>query len=443
MNIKLLYDGVSHYLVKRLFSNYRLFRKWLESTQWMTKNELDDLQLKLLSKIITYSYQNIPYYNTLFKHHGIKPYDIKTLDDVDIIPILNKKTILKNSKEFVSTKYNPFFLRKAATSGSTGTPLVLYRNYRSIGIEHAFVRRQWEWAGLNLNDKCAVLKGRIIGRINSDRKVYDYDPFMKELYLSGHHLSNETALYYADLMRDHNVSGLFGFPSAISFIAKKCLEKNHPIKLKAVLTTSEVLSSGVKDVIQKGFRCPVFDFYGAAERAVYIHTCDKGKYHIIPEYGYTELLPVDNDERFRRVISTGFWNYAMPLIRYDTGDVVEISDQTCCCGRNFPIIQKINGRTGDVIISPSGKRLGPGLMHHILYVLCGSEKIAETQIIQDAKDHLTILYVPMEGFSETLLADFSRSLSRYIPEDLCFDFKKIEKIKKTESGKIKALVSNI
>ena len=161
------------------------------------------------------------------------------------------------------------------------------------------------------------------------KKYSSYDPFLKELILSTYHLSADTVEEYINAIKKYKVKALNGYPSAIGFISRYCIDHEISLPLTAVLTSSEVLSEDTRHDIETAFQCKVFDYYGAAERVCYIHTCEYGSYHIIPEYGYTELIPKENSDEYS-IIATGFWNTAMPFIRYDTGDSVVLSDDRMC-----------------------------------------------------------------------------------------------------------------
>ena len=430
-------------MVKRFLGPFWSRRKWLSKTQWYDKEKLRQIQLNRLKDIIRHSYNTVPYYRNIMDQHQVSPDTIESLDDIKAFPIMTKKDILAAAESVVSTKYPGWMLRSARTGGSTGTPLVIKRNWLSIGNEHAFVRRQWDWAGVSLSDRCAIMMSKVVADPNrTDVKLHAYDPFMRELILSTHHLSAATAARYLKALKHYRIKAIVGYPSAIGFLARMNQELRLNVRLHAALTTSELLTPATKETIASAFRCRVFDFCGSAERVYYIHTCEKGTYHIIPEYGYTELIPADDpDSDCCRVISTGFWNYAMPLIRYDTGDLVVRSKASCSCGRNFPAIESIDGRAGDVIKTPSGRRLGVTLLMQTLYVICGTSHILESQIIQDAMDHLTIKYVPTRGFSHTDVDEFSKRLSEYVPRELSFDFQKTDAIERTVSGKVRPLVS--
>jgi len=268
---------------------------------------------------------------------GIKVEDIKTLDDIKKFPILSKEDVLEAEDSIISIKYPKWTLRAARTGGSTGTPLVIHRNWFSIGNEYAFVRRQWDWAGLSLSDRCAYFMSRVVADPDQQRgRLYAYDPAMRALILSTHHLSVETARDYARVIKSYKIKALVGYPSALGFLATTCLDSGIELSLQAAMTTSELLTQSLRDTIATAFNCKVYDFYGSAERVCYIHMCEHGSYHVIPEYGLTELIPVnESDPRRCRVVSTGFWNFGMPLIRYDTGDVVVKTNRTCACGKNL------------------------------------------------------------------------------------------------------------
>ena len=401
------------------------FREFVEE-EWLTKENalLEPVEAKSM------------------RDHGIKVEDIKTLDDIKKFPILTKKDVLKAGNSIYSTKYPKWFLRTAYTGGTTGTPMQIQRDIFSIGNEHAFVRRQWDWAGIGLRDKCAYLTGRLIAKPDQkDGPLYAYDPIMKELILSTYHLCANTAKGYARMIENYGAKAVVGYPSAVYLLAKTCLDSGIEIKLKSALTSSETLTESMRDTIAKAFKCNVFDFYGSAERVCYIHTCEHGRYHVIPEYGLTELIPIDESDSGKcKVVSTGFWNMAMPLIRYDTGDIVVRSDESCPCGRLFQVVKSISGRQADVIRTPSGREFGAAILTHLLY---GTNNILESQIIQDALDHITIAYVPTKRFSNKYLKVFEGLIVQHLPCELRVDLKQVSAVKRTSNGKISPIVSHI
>ncbi len=128
----------------------------------------------------------------------------------------------------------------------------------------------------------------------------------------------------------------------------------------------------------------------------------------------------------------------MPLIRYDIGDVVVMSNNNCTCGRSFQVIKSVIGREADTIKTPSGRKFGPAILTHVLY---GTAHIAESQIIQDKLDHITVEYVPSEKFSTKDLKDFEGLIAQHLPSELSVEFKQVKAVQRTSSGKIRPVVS--
>ncbi len=445
MNFKVVSTGAAHMMAKRFLGPFWIRRKWLKKTQWLSKSELEQIQLKLLKKLVNHCYNTVPYYKELMDKRGIRVQNINTLEDIKKFPILTKGDLLRENKNdaFVSRKFRRWFMNVAYTGGTTGTPLKIWRDVASIGNNHAFFRRQKDWAGIGLWTKCAYLTGRLIVKPNHEGGcLYAYDPFMKELILSTYHLSVQTAKEYAHVIKRHKIKALDGYPSAVYLLAKTCLEAGIELKLQSVLTSSEVLADSVRNTISRAFQCKVYDYYGSAERICILHTCEQGNYHVIPEYGLTELIPAVNNsgDNQCRVVITGFWNMAMPLIRYDIGDLFVKSDERCVCGRAFPVIKSIIGREGDVIKTPSGREFGATILTHLLY---GTDHIVESQIIQDSLDHIIIEYVPAENFSQKDLAIFEALIVKHLPSELETELKPVKTIQRTQTGKLKPIVSHI
>jgi len=230
----------------------------------------------------------------------------------------------------------------------------------------------------------------------------------------------------------------------VYLIAKTCIESGFTLDLRVVMSTWEAMTEPMRNTITEAFGCKVYDFYGSGERVVAIHKCERESYHIIPEYGFTELIPMDGYEKgYYKIVSTGFWNKAMPLIRYEMGDVVAKGDDYCPCGREFAIVKSIIGKEGDVIRTPSGIHLGVTAVQQLLYVISGANNVIETQFVQDALDHVTIEYVPGAKFSKDDLANMKDSASRCFPGDLKFDFKQVKRVRRTPMGKIRPIISHI
>jgi phenylacetate-CoA ligase len=428
-------------VVKRLFGPFYLRSRWIRSTEFLPREKLEKLQLALLKKVIAHAYRTVPFYARYMKERGMQPSDIAALKDIEKFPILTKEDLRRLGSDLYSSSCRPWMRRIATTGGTTGIPTEIARDVFSIGSEHAFVRRQYSFAGIKLHEKTAFLSAREIRtRGKYHGRYYYYDPFMKELVLSSYHLCEESARDYLYLIAKYGVRTLNGHPSSISFLANVAVKNAVRLRMKAVLTTSEILSPLMRETIEDAFGCRVYDYFGSAERVCCIQTCEKGTYHVLPEYGYTEFLPSDCTPGEFRIVSTGFWNRAMPLIRYDMGDNVRKSGFECPCGRHYETVDSISGRDGSAIVTPSGIVLNVVIVIHMFYMIGKAADLLEIQIIQDESDHATILYVPAGNADEP---EMERVARVYIPEEMRLSFSKVERVRRTSSGKAMPLISSI
>ncbi len=445
MQTKIALKGAANWLVKRHIGPFQYRRRWLDKTQWADAAQLEAIQTQLLNKLLRHCHRTVPYYRQLMDNLNISAEQECSLDILKQFPILTKADVLSAGNAMVSKKYPRRLLHTAYTGGSTGPRLPLRRDYISIGNEHAFVRRQFEWAGLGLSDRCAYLTWRSVANPNAaDAKMYAYDPFMKELVLSTFHLSASTIDSYLEAMKQYDVQAMVGYPSAIYEIAKYLKTQGRTFPLRSVLTSSETLGMQQRQALQDAFECDVFDFYGSAERVCYIYTCEKGCYHILPEYGVTELIPCEGaNEDCCRIIATGFWNYAMPLIRYDTGDLVRVSGRQCECGRSFPVVDSIVGRACQTIETSSGRVIGLtaiGRLFKNVLLRLADLPIRDSRFVLDDNGGVGFEMIVEQAFSNEDENNLSEIFSEELPNDLPVEVRRVEAFSRTVSGKVVSLV---
>jgi phenylacetate-CoA ligase len=145
-----------------------------------------------------------------------------------------------------------------------------------------------------------------------------------------------------------------------------------------VLASSETLSPEMRLVIEQTLQCPVFDWWGTNERVVTACQCEqRDAYHVNAEGGILELVPVGNSG-LCRMIGTGLINHAMPLLRYDLGDLA-MPATACSCGRGLPVIGGILGRTDDLIVTGEGKFIPP-VRFYTLFETC--DQIRQFQVVR-------------------------------------------------------------
>ena len=361
----------------------------LFSSQYCYENEevVRKKQFIKLKKLLCTSYDEISFYRKKYNSANFNPHsDFNSLLDMEKVPILSKDEARMFQEELVNHRRNRFAL-EFKTSGSTGNPFKALISPRHWIIEQSCVWRHWSWAGYKFRDKMAIVRSHVPKDENDLIKV---DRLRNFYYFSPFHLTDEHIRFYLQQMKANKIQFLRGYPSSILAIAN-FVKRNPNVELpkfKAVLTASERLGSVEKRTIESNLSAPVFNHYGLAEQIVMFGGCEKGTHmHNYEEYGFLELL--ESGDGFRKIIGTNFHNYAMPLIRYDTGDIAEIADSICCCKRTSIVVKNVVGREDSVIYLPDNSAI-PVTNFYTMFEHY-DEYLSAWQMIQNSKDCLTII----------------------------------------------------
>jgi len=440
MNMGTTVNGIKHALVKRVLSPSRKYSQLLRRSQWWSQKDLQEYQLQQLKRVVKSAYQHVPYYRGAMQVFNVKPDDIQSLDNLSLMPFVEKDIIRRRAKEFVSNKAAQYALYQCFTSGTTGTPLSIYRDLRNIGFEYAMLSRQRQWAGLEPGDRYATLKGEMFSNRNIKRgDFWSMNMAENKLIMSSYHLAEQTALRYIDALEKYRPVAIDGYPSSIYALAKFMLERDIIIPMKAILTSSETIVQEQKDVLEQAFNCRVFDYYGMAERVAAIHTCELGHYHVVPEYGIVEFMRNGRlAEEYFEIIGTSLNNDAMPLIRYRLGDIARVTNTSCECGRVYPVIDGIVGRTDDYIVTPDGKLVG-----RLDHIFKGARNLIQAQIYQPNRQKIVLRIVPDKTFTKKDGEKILQKLHDRVGEGIAFEIKHVSYIPRTRRGKIKSVISEV
>ena len=431
------------YKILRESGAFRSILSELEHTQYYTDSEMLEWQNKKLVSIVKHAYENVPYYNSLFKKMKLLPSDIKNAEDLKKLPFLTKEEVRVNVNDLIARNTKKLLLVKASTSGSCGKPITLYRDLYSIAFENAILWRQRRWAGINLCDKTAVLRAEQI--VPFERKSFPFwrhSALERRLFLSSYHLRRDSVKYYVDMLKSFRPVGIFAVPGFIYAMARFIEEeKLLPLSfsVKAIFTSSDMLMPGYKETIERVFGGSVYDLYGSAERVAAIGMCEHKTYHVLPESGIIEFIPVSNSSVTMEIVGTGLHNYAMPLLRYRIGDLADISSVPCRCGRRFKTISGIQGRVIDFMTS----RDGVILMEGNWLLLKGVDNIIESQIVQEGLEEIRVKFVPADNFSEKDRNKIIENARMYLGSGVHVTFEEMDSLMKDGVYKFRPFISRI
>ncbi len=384
--------------------------------------------------------QRSPYYRRLFIEGGVNP----GRDDPDAVlaslPVLTKDVIREHHRDLEDPSVSGGVLR-THTSGTTGRGLIFPTSHESAYATWATWWRYRLRFGIRLGTPSAVFLGSVLTPARQRKPPFwrrNKNNLENQWIYSNYHLRPETTRSYVEHLRSTGVPWLHGYPSTLALLASLILEQNldpgDSVRI-VTLAAENVLTSQV-ETIRRAFRAEVRQHYGQAEGVANFSECEYGRLHVDEDYATTELAPLDGQAR--RVIGTGVTNAAFFFIRYDTGDVAREHQPGCQCGRSGRIVESVDGRYEDYVALPDGTMLG-----RLDHVFKDMVNIREAQLVQDARDRLKVLIVPLSGYGpddeRRLLLEFRARLGDQIGLDLRY----VQTIPRTKSGKLRFVISRL
>lgn len=423
---KMFYDSIPFkYRYGKVFRDKYKEIKWFHSLD-STKKET--YQNKLFRNLITHSYENVPYYNKIMKKLDLTPNDFETIHDISKLPILTKDIIKDNLEDMIAQNMLACKRVEFRTSGSTGDKLIFYGTDDLYKMEAAFVLDAFEQHGATMYDKSSVWLRRYVPKTESD-PLWKYDYELKRLYMSAYHLNNKTVHEYVDCINSKKYHTLVGYPSSIYNLACLCEEEGLNLnKIKSIHTASEMTLPQWADKIESVFGIRPKSHYGQQEKVSFLYqTYQNDLYYENKLYGVTEYVTKD-----KIIVGTGFNNYYMPFIRYQTNDTANIKDNS--------VVEQINGRCDDIIISDNGSRL-PGVnFYTMMYKIDGVKMF---QIIQKKDKSINFYLVPNNKYSEGTKKEVINGLRSRIG-NLNINIIHCDEIKRSKkTGKIRCIYNEI
>lgn len=428
-------------------ANFYSRYKRLIRNQWKTYEELKQEQEKQLKGILNFSYKNVLYYHSLLKRLKLKPNDVKKIEDLEKLPILTKEIIKQNWEGFKPINLSNMKYYEGYTGGSIGTPFKYRMSNNDYFLSVSIKYRDWSYGGYSLADKTLFMGGSSIvpnNKFKYKRRIHEIIKNIK--FTSSFDMSDQELKSYVEVLNKFKPNFIYGYPSSIYFFAKWIEENNIKlsVNLKGIFTTSEKLFSYMRKVIKEIFNCEVHDAYGLNDGGVSAFECfEHNGLHIDTERSILEVVDGDGNQLEMgkgEILATSLYNYAMPFIRYDTGDVGYLTDEVCSCGRNYKLLKELVGRSVDFLITPEGKNVHGWFFLYIFWEHC--KGIKEYQVVQEKIDKIVIKIVPEESFDEKQL-DEIRTIIRKRSEGWNIEFKFVDKIKRTEAGKYKFIINKV
>lgn len=417
-----------------------------EKQQWLPPDQIREYQNRHLRALVKHAYENVPFYHKSMQDRRLKPEDIISIDDLCKLPVITREDLKKYPKQFIATNFKTSQMIRGFTSGTTGSPLELYWDDQICLIKTVVDWRQKLTAGISVGDRMAFFLGRQVVPLNHNKPPFwRHNYVLNHLFCSSWHLSIENMPLYLDKLARFAPIAIEGYPSTISILARYILSQKTTFPLKVVFTSSETLLPSQREDIEKAFACRLFDFYGMAERVVFATECNRhdGK-HLNMDFSITEVLAADGTPapfgQLGRIVATGFHNYAMPLIRYQTSDVTALRQAPCACGRGFMLMENITTKDEDIISTRSGRYISPSILNALTHHLTS---IAEHQVVQEDVENVRLRIVKKSNYTTADHEFLMKGLKDIFGDEMIVGIEYVDSIPRTKAGKFRWVISKV
>ena len=410
----------------------------LDQSQWLAVESLEERQREQLAVLLEHAYRTVPWYRERWDGAPGVP-------GLSQLPLLSRRDLQDSFAGLRSSAVPPEHgvIAETRTSGSTGAPVRVVRTAFHDLMWRALSLRDHRWHRRELSGTLAAIR-RGFGRGSSP----SWGQATEGLVETGPCLTLDVDIDAAsqlEWLQRHDPACLLTYPSLAAELARMSLERGVKLPgLREVRTLGESLGEDLRALCREAWGVPLVDMYSAEEVGYLALQCpDHAHYHVQSESVIVEIL----DDAGRpcapgetgRVVVTELHNFAMPLVRYDIGDYAELGEP-CPCGRGLPVLNRILGRTRNMLVAPDGRRYWPSL---------GSRRLGDTpgirqhQFVQAEADLVEVRLVADRRLSETEEEKLRRHVLSRLPAGFRVRVAYCERIERGAGGKFEYFLSRI
>jgi len=419
---------------------WKILKDMEERLTW-DESTILDFRNAMLQRTIRHAYETVPYYQKKFKDLNLTPEDIKTPGDLHKLPIIDRTVLNWHWAEFNSTAIPKRRRRHLRSGGTTGQPLVNVLTSEDVQRWYATWWRYRKRNGIDFNTLCGLwAQTPIVPPTQKKPPYWRMNYPGRELRLSTSHLNHKTYKDYLSELHRRQVPWIHGHPNLVGLLASFMNQDGESISCVRWITTgAENLMDHQKENIRRAFGVEPLQHYGNSEQIANFSQCPKGSLHVDEDFSFVEFVERPGQQNQYTVVGTSLWNLARPLIRYNIGDIVTLSDQRCTCGAWGRIVKSIDGRGDDVIICADNTQVTG-----FNWVLSTSRNISAAQIYQQKPGEITLRIVKKADFGpkdeQQLLQAFKNRIDE---KQLRIQMTYVEEIERTARGKHRMVVSEI
>jgi phenylacetate-CoA ligase len=427
-------------------SPYLRHVRFLKRTQFDAPERVRARQWNAVKAQVAHAYATVPYYRRRLDEAGIRPNDLQGFEDYRRLPILTKADIRANGTALRSSLYDPSRLIRCKTSGSTGVSLEVWLDEEASQWRRACTVRSDEWSGWRFGERVGAVWGNPDYLRHGWRGQLRNTLLERACYLDTLNMDESALERFAALVLRKQPPLLFGHAHSVYLFAQYVRAKGiKGIRPRGIITSAMALHTWERLVIEEVFGCKVTNRYGCEEVGLIACECEKhAGLHVNADNIYLEIsrdgqsVPPGEPGS---VLLTDLTNRAMPLLRYQIGDVAVAAEQSCPCGRGLPLLERVEGREADYVVTPSGRLIsGISLTENFALEVPG---LAQLQIVQEAVDRFRFRMVRGPEFGPASLERTRQLVEERFGSDVAYEIEYLDRIPPETSGKYRFCVSRV
>jgi phenylacetate-coenzyme A ligase PaaK-like adenylate-forming protein len=413
----------------------------LSRNQWLPPERLSELQDHRVRALIGHAYARVPYYRQLFDARGLSPNDIRSVDDLARIPVLTRQVVLERRAELLAERVDPERCRRTRTNGTTGLPLVLYRTRAEVTHGNLTYLRALLANGFRVWDKQLFVTGAVGDVLPEARHWLDRLRRLRKRHI---HTATEIG-EQTRLLRAFQPDVIMGFNQGLRTLARAIMKDGtDDISPRLVSGGGDQVDDPTRTDIKAAFGVELCDKYGTSEADCVAWECPAhAGYHLSADSVVVEFLRDGRPARpgeAGHVIVTPLHLRAMPLIRYDLGDIATPMSGQCPCGRGLPRMQLIEGRTDSFITLPSGTVLpGTGTFSRSLN---GEPSVVDWQVVQEDYDRIEVR-MTVQGDVSATVARVHQNLNALLRHEATVRIEVVDRVRENPGAKMRRVVSRV
>lgn len=411
---------------------YNYFRKFYSKVDSFSQDKLNEEIAKKKEEFFSFIKANSQWYKDF------------NFSDLSSNPTLNKEDIVNNLESIKTVDEKDGIV--SLTGGTTGASMRVVYTKSDMQERFAILDHFRAQHGYYLGKKTAWFSGKnLISKKHLQQGICSHYDFVNKIrFYSTFHINQKNFDIYWNSLNQFQPEFIVGFPSSVYEICEIADSKGLKLKdkVKVFFPTAETVLLQHRELISKVMGCKVVDQYASSEGAPFILECSVGSLHIHPLTGIFEVVDDNLEPALEgEVLVTSFTTHGTPLVRYRIGDSIKLapSDIKCNCGSRFPLVERIDGRTTDYILSPTNGKVNLGNISNSTKDIQG---IIKFQVIQKELDHVHVLVNANRYFSSTEKHKFFTALKERFGPKMSINIVVVDDIPNEKSGKFR-IVKNL